>query len=102
SSSAVAVGRAQVQQEPWAETTEGIGINITCSHPNIQLNEFIQWYRHLPGRGPAFLMSVLRGSKALTDLPGRLVVAADRRSSALWLTEPRLRDAAVYYCALRA
>ncbi|NWZ30483.1 TVAZ2 protein, partial [Asarcornis scutulata] len=99
---AVAVGRAQVQQEPWAETTEGTGINITCSHPNIQSYDYIQWYSHLPGQGPAFLLSVLSGSEALTDLPGRLEVAADRRSSALWLTEPRLRDAAVYYCALRA
>ncbi|NWZ30169.1 TVA4 protein, partial [Asarcornis scutulata] len=100
--SAVAVCRAQVQQEPSAQTTEGTGINITCSHPNIQTDEVIHWYRRLPGRGPAFLMSIRKDSRALTDLPGWLVVAADRRSSALWLTEPRLRDAAVYYCALRA
>ena len=99
---AVAVCRAQVQHELWAETAEGTGINITCSHPNIQSNDYIYWYRHLPGRGPAFLVFGTRGSKALTDLPGRLEVAADRRSSALWLTKPRLRDAAVYYCALRA
>ncbi|XP_032058438.1 uncharacterized protein LOC116498306 [Aythya fuligula] len=98
----VAVGRAQVQQEPWAETREGTGINITCSHPNMQSYDYIQWYRQLPGQGPAFLVFGTTGSKALTDLPGRLVVAADRRSSVLWLTEPRLRDAAVYYCALRA
>ncbi|KAI6059647.1 T-cell receptor delta chain V domain [Aix galericulata] len=98
----VAVCRAQVQQEPWAETREDTGINITCLHPNIQSYDYIQWYRHLPGRGPAFLVSALSGSKPLTDLPGWLVVAADRRSSALWLTQPRLRDAAVYYCALRA
>uniref|UniRef100_A0A8B9TB97 Immunoglobulin V-set domain-containing protein n=1 Tax=Anas platyrhynchos TaxID=8839 RepID=A0A8B9TB97_ANAPL len=93
----VAVCRAQVQQEPWAETREGTSINITCSHPNIQTGEVIHWYRHLPGQGPAFLMSAFSGSRELTDLPGWLVVAADRRSSALWLTKPRLRDAAVYY-----
>ena len=44
--SAVAVSRAQVQQDSSAETSEGTGINITCSHPNIQSNEYI---RHLPG-----------------------------------------------------
>ncbi|NWZ30482.1 TVAZ2 protein, partial [Asarcornis scutulata] len=99
---AVAAGRAQVQQEPWAETRENTGINITCHHPNIQTGEVIHWYRHLPGRGPAFLVLSMKSSRALTDLLGRLEVAADRRSSALWLTEPRLRDAAVYYCALRA
>ncbi|XP_035423863.1 uncharacterized protein LOC118258865 [Cygnus atratus] len=98
----VAAGRAQVQQEPRAETRDGTGINITCSHPNIQSNDYIYWYRHLPGRGPAFLVWALTGSQDVTDPAGQLSVAADRRSSALWLAQPRLRDAAVYYCALRA
>ncbi|OXB57570.1 hypothetical protein ASZ78_002600 [Callipepla squamata] len=96
----VAVSRAQVQQEPSAETGEGIGINITCSHPNIKSNDYIYWYRQFPGRGPAFLVSVVKGSKDIPDPPGRLSVSADRRSSALWLARPRLGDAAVYYCAL--
>ncbi|XP_029878585.1 CASP-like protein 4A2 [Aquila chrysaetos chrysaetos] len=97
----VAVVRAQVQQEPSAETTEGTSISINCSHPNKQFTEYIYWYRQLPGRGPAFLVSTLKDSKKLTDPPGRLSVAADRRSSALWLARPRRGDAAVYYCALR-
>ncbi|KAM6233662.1 T cell receptor alpha chain MC.7.G5-like [Spheniscus humboldti] len=99
-SSAVAAGRAQVQQEPSAETTEGTGISINCSHPTIQTNDFIYWYRQLPGRGPAFIVSIHKGTKDLQDPPGRLSVAADRRSSALWLSRPRRGDAAVYYCAL--
>ena len=98
--SAVAVSRAQVQQEPSAETSEGTGINITCSHPNIEAGDYIQWYRQLPGRGPAFLVSAVKGSKEVPDPEGRLWVSADRRSSALWLARPRLGDAAVYYCAL--
>ncbi|XP_040550355.1 uncharacterized protein LOC121112611 [Gallus gallus] len=97
---AVAVSRAQVQQEPSAETSEGIGINITCSHPNIQTSEYIHWYRQLPGRGPAFLVSAVKGSKEVPDPAGWLSVSADRRSSALWLAQPRLGDAAVYYCAV--
>ncbi|OXB50876.1 hypothetical protein ASZ78_003796, partial [Callipepla squamata] len=96
---AVSVSRAQVQQELSAETSEGAGINITCSHPNIQ-STYIQWYRHFPGRGPAFLVSAVKGSKDMADPPGRLSVSADRRSSALWLARPRLRDATVYYCAV--
>ncbi|NXI67900.1 TVA4 protein, partial [Anseranas semipalmata] len=96
---AVAVGRAQVQQEPSAETSEGTGINITCSHPNMQCYESIHWYRQLPGRGPAFLVNGHKGSRAVADPPGRLWVAAERRSSALWLARPRRGDAAVYYCA---
>eukprot|EP00076_Gallus_gallus_P034397 XP_024999935.1 uncharacterized protein LOC425497 [Gallus gallus] len=98
--SAVAVSRAQVQQEPSAETSEGIGINITCSHPNIQTDYSIQWYRQLPGRGPAFLVSAVKDSKKVPEPEGRLSVSADRRSSALWLAQPRLGDTAVYYCAL--
>ena len=97
--SAVTVSRAQVQQEPSAETSEGTGINITCSHPSIQARS-IQWYRQLPGRGPAFLVSAFQGSKVVPDPEGRLWVPADRRSSALLLAQPRLGDAAVYYCAL--
>ncbi|POI19738.1 hypothetical protein CIB84_016517 [Bambusicola thoracicus] len=98
--SAVAVSRAQVQQDPSAETSEGIGINITCSHPNIQTSEGIYWYRQLPGRGPAFLVSAVKGTKKVPDPEGQLSVSADRRSSALWLAQPRLGDVAVYYCAV--
>ncbi|NXP69181.1 TVA4 protein, partial [Chloropsis cyanopogon] len=99
-SSAVALARAQVQQEPSLETTEGTGINITCSHPNIQTGETIQWYRQLPGRGPELLALTARGSKELPAIGGALWVSADRRSSALWLGWPRRGDAAVYSCAL--
>ncbi|NXV40123.1 TVA4 protein, partial [Rissa tridactyla] len=77
-SSAVAAGRAQVLQEPSAETPESTGINITCSHPNIQTTEFIYWYRQLPERGPAFLVLTRKDSKELRDPPGRLWVSADR------------------------
>ncbi|NXF55160.1 TVA4 protein, partial [Oceanites oceanicus] len=97
---AVTVTRAQVQQDPSAETTEGTGISINCSHPNIQSSEYIYWYRQLPGRGPAFMAYAHKGSKELQEPPGRLSVAADRRSSALWLSRPRRGDAAVYYCAV--
>ncbi|NXI41191.1 TVAZ2 protein, partial [Galbula dea] len=94
------VGRAQVQQEPSAETTEGTGISINCSHPNIKFNEFILWYRQLPGRGPEFLVRALQGSQEVRSPQGRLSVAADRRSSALWLARPRRGDAVLYSCAL--
>ncbi|XP_059725041.1 LOW QUALITY PROTEIN: uncharacterized protein LOC132339003 [Haemorhous mexicanus] len=98
----VAVARAQVQQEPFLETTEGSGINITCSHGKIGTNDWIQWYRLLPGRAPELIAVAARGSKDVPAIAGRLSVSADRRSSALWLAGPRRGDAAVYYCALGA
>ncbi|XP_067167953.1 uncharacterized protein [Apteryx mantelli] len=97
----LAVGRAQVQQDPSAEATEGASINISCSHPNIQTGDGIHWYRQLPGQGPAFIASAFRGSKKVQDPPGTLFVAADRHSSVLQLARPLLRDAALYYCAVR-
>ncbi|NXF27632.1 TVA4 protein, partial [Rhodinocichla rosea] len=99
---AVAVARAQVQQEPFLEITEGTGINITCSHPQIQTSDWIQWYRLLPGQGPELLALTMKDSKELPDGAGQLLVSADRSSSSLWLAEPRRGDAAVYYCALGA
>ncbi|NWY58516.1 TVAZ2 protein, partial [Chionis minor] len=98
---AVAAGTAQVQQETSAETTEGTGIIINCSHPNIETRGMIYWYHQLPGRGPAYLVSIHKGTKELPGLPGKLSVAADGQSSTLCLARPRRGDAAVYYCALR-
>ncbi|NXM65072.1 TVA4 protein, partial [Illadopsis cleaveri] len=72
------MARAQVQQEPSLETTEGSGINISCSHPKIQTREMIYWYRQLPGRGPEFFTSIHQGFKDLPDRAGRLQVSADR------------------------
>ncbi|NXU20558.1 TVAZ2 protein, partial [Pardalotus punctatus] len=73
---AVAAARAQIQQEPWLETTEGAGINISCSHANIQATDFIYWYRQLPGRGPEPFVSSHKGFKELPDKTGSLSVSA--------------------------
>ncbi|NXL14822.1 TVA4 protein, partial [Setophaga kirtlandii] len=97
---AVARTRAQVEQESFLETTEGTGINITCSHRKISTNDWIQWYRLLPGGAPELLAVAARGSKDLSTITGQLLVSADRSSSSLWLAELRRGDAAVYYCAL--
>ncbi|NWV71436.1 TVA4 protein, partial [Malurus elegans] len=99
-SPAVAAGRAQVQQEPLLETTEGTGINISCSHPTKRIQDFIHFYHQLPGRGPELLALSARGTKDLPDIAGQLSVSAERGSSVLRLERPRRGDAAVYYCAL--
>ncbi|XP_074413472.1 uncharacterized protein LOC141731467 [Zonotrichia albicollis] len=98
----VASGRAQVQQEPFLETTEGTGINITCTHTKKLSGDYIHFYRQLQGQSPEFLALTARGSKPLSDIAGSLSVSEDGRSSWLWLAEPRRGDAAVYYCALGA
>ncbi|NXR84659.1 TVA4 protein, partial [Pycnonotus jocosus] len=70
----VVVTRAQVQQEPSRETTEGSSINISCSHPEIQTNDYIHWYRQLPGRAPEFIVSAFKGLKELPEIGGQLSV----------------------------
>ncbi|NWW75511.1 TVAZ2 protein, partial [Climacteris rufus] len=100
-SAAVAAGRAQVQQEPRLETTEGTSISINCSHPKIRIGETIMWYRQLPDKGPELLVLSTAGSKELPAKAGTLWVSADRQSSALRLSRAGRGDAAVYYCALR-
>ncbi|NWU87828.1 TVA4 protein, partial [Onychorhynchus coronatus] len=96
----VAAGRALVQQEPLVETTEGTEVAINCSHPDIRTGDYIHWYRQLPGHSPKFLALIVRGSRELPDKAGQLWVSPDRRWSTLWLSRPRSKDAAVYYCAL--
>ncbi|NXQ49157.1 TVAZ2 protein, partial [Catharus fuscescens] len=97
---ALAAVRAQVQQEPFLETTEGTSISIKCSHPDIRTGDFIHFYRQLPGQSPELLAVTAKASKEVRSPEGRLSVSADRRSSELWLRQPRLGDAAVYYCTL--
>ncbi|OWK49401.1 hypothetical protein RLOC_00001572 [Lonchura striata] len=68
----LAMARAQIEQEPSLETTEGTGINITCSHPKIQTFDWIQWYRQLPGQAPKLLALTMKESKELPDDLGQL------------------------------
>ncbi|NXO46640.1 TVAZ2 protein, partial [Locustella ochotensis] len=96
----VASGRAQVQQEPFLETSQGSAISINCSHPNIRTGDFIHFFRQLPGRSPELVAITAKASKAARAPEGELRVSADRRWSALWLRRPRRGDAAVYSCAL--
>ncbi|NXA57670.1 TVA4 protein, partial [Nothocercus julius] len=97
---AVTVGRGQVQQEPWAEAREGTSINITCSHSS-SAAQYTHWYRQRPHQPPQLIaVGVSTGEKAVPELPGSLLIAADRGSSALRLSRPRWQDAAVYYCAV--
>ncbi|NXP63317.1 TVA4 protein, partial [Chloropsis cyanopogon] len=97
---AVTAVRAQVQQQPLLETTEGTGINISCSHTAIRMGDFIHFYRQLPGHRPELVAVTAKAAKEVRAPEGRLTVSADRRRSALWLRRPRRGDAAVYYCAL--
>ncbi|NXU41656.1 TVAZ2 protein, partial [Drymodes brunneopygia] len=94
--SAVTADTDRVQQRPRTETTEGIGLNLTCLHPKITADS-THSYRQLPGQAPQLVAMAVRGTKPVLEPEGTLSVSADRQSSALWLERPRIGDAAVYY-----
>ncbi|NWI48593.1 TVA4 protein, partial [Picathartes gymnocephalus] len=75
---AVAAVRAQIEQEARLETTEGTGINIKCSHPNMRTGDFIHFYRQLPGRSPELVAVTAKTSVEVKAPEGRLWVSADR------------------------
>ncbi|KFW74255.1 hypothetical protein N305_09110, partial [Manacus vitellinus] len=96
----VSVARAQVQQDPLLETTEGSEITIKCSHGSIQIGVFIPFYRQLPGHSPELLARACKGSRELRTPAGRLSVSGDGRWTVLSLSGPCHGDAALYSCAL--
>ncbi|NXU16806.1 TVAZ2 protein, partial [Pardalotus punctatus] len=98
-SRSVAADTDRVQQRPWAETTEGIGVNLTCLHPQITASA-THWYRQFRDQPLQLVAMAVQGTKPVLEPSGNLSVSADRKSSALYLSRPRRRDAAVYYCAL--
>uniref|UniRef100_A0A8C5IY99 Ig-like domain-containing protein n=1 Tax=Junco hyemalis TaxID=40217 RepID=A0A8C5IY99_JUNHY len=70
---------SQVEQEPFLETTEGTGINITCTHTKKAIGDYIHFYRL--GR---FSMVVYKNNTAPLEIAGVSV-----------------QDTAIYYCTLR-
>ncbi|NWU87838.1 TVAZ2 protein, partial [Onychorhynchus coronatus] len=96
----MAVGRAQVLQDPLTEAIEGTGISINCSLPKVQGTPSVHWYRQFPDQALHHIVTSFTGDKPVLEPAGQLSVSGDRRWSTLWLSRPRSKDAAVYYCAL--
>uniref|UniRef100_A0A8B9ZIQ6 Ig-like domain-containing protein n=1 Tax=Anas platyrhynchos TaxID=8839 RepID=A0A8B9ZIQ6_ANAPL len=90
-----------VQQEPWAHTTEGTGINIACSHPNIHFSTFsIIWYQQHLNQSPQFLLLV--STYKFREDSGRFssVLSMENSQVLLHVQDAKLQDSAVYLCAL--
>ncbi|KAM7224645.1 hypothetical protein CapIbe_024270, partial [Capra ibex] len=90
---------AKTTQPSSMDCAEGEDVNLPCNHSTIGANDYIHWYRQNPNQSPQYVIHGLRGT--VNRSMASLHIALDRKSSTLVLPQVTLRDAAVYYCALR-
>ncbi|KAI4582739.1 hypothetical protein MJG53_007952 [Ovis ammon polii x Ovis aries] len=90
---------AKTTQPSSMDCAEGEDVNLPCNHSTISGNDYIHWYRQNPNQSPHYVIRGLRGT--VNSSMASLHIAPDRKSSTLVLPQVTLRDAAVYYCALR-
>ncbi|KAG5206999.1 hypothetical protein JEQ12_018572 [Ovis aries] len=86
-------------QPSSVDCAEGENVNLPCNHSTIGGDEYIHWYRQNPNQSPQYVIHGFRGT--VNSSMASLTIASDRKSSTLVLPQVTLRDAAVYYCALR-
>ncbi|KAI4582725.1 hypothetical protein MJG53_007938 [Ovis ammon polii x Ovis aries] len=90
---------AKTTQPSSMDCAEGKDVNLPCNHSTIGGNDYIHWYQQNPNQSPQYVIHGLRGT--VNRSMASLHIASDRKSSTLVLPQVTLRDAAVYYCALR-
>ena len=81
------------------DCAEGEDVNLPCNHSTIGGNDYIHWYWQNPNQSPQYVIHGFRDT--VNGSMASLTIASDRKSSTLVLPQVTLRDAAVYYCALR-
>ncbi|KAK9398008.1 hypothetical protein NXF25_021369 [Crotalus adamanteus] len=88
-------------QEPLLEALNGRKADISCSHPNIQNNEHLFWFRQFPSQPPHFIATGYNEpSKSNVVERISLVVDHNRKNSTLSFTKVTFEDQASYLCAL--
>ena len=90
---------AKTTQPSSMDYPEGEDVSLPCNHSTISGNEYIHWYRQNPSQSLQYVIHGLRDT--VNGSMASLHIASDRKSSILVLPQVTLRDAAVYYCALR-
>uniref|UniRef100_A0A8C0Y003 Ig-like domain-containing protein n=1 Tax=Cyprinus carpio carpio TaxID=630221 RepID=A0A8C0Y003_CYPCA len=102
------------EQVWWLETTlsqikgqkktskETETVKLSCTYSTSSEYVVLYWYRQYPNREPQFLL--LKGARSRSDehtSDDRFNSATTRTSTELTITDVRLSDSALYYCALR-
>uniref|UniRef100_A0A8C1N7J1 T-cell receptor alpha/delta variable 23.1.4 n=1 Tax=Cyprinus carpio TaxID=7962 RepID=A0A8C1N7J1_CYPCA len=78
-------------------------VKLSCSYSASSEYVWLYWYRQYPNREPKFLL--YKYAPSLGDYEDtsndRFHSATTRTSTELTITDVRLSDSALYYCALR-
>uniref|UniRef100_A0A8C2G4J6 Ig-like domain-containing protein n=1 Tax=Cyprinus carpio TaxID=7962 RepID=A0A8C2G4J6_CYPCA len=84
-------------------TEERETVKLTCSYSTSSEYIWLYWYRQYPNREPEFLL--LKNARSAGDYEhtsdDRFQLTALYTSNELTITDVRLSDSALYYCALR-
>uniref|UniRef100_A0A673LWX0 Ig-like domain-containing protein n=1 Tax=Sinocyclocheilus rhinocerous TaxID=307959 RepID=A0A673LWX0_9TELE len=92
---------------PSGEMTANKGdpVTLQCNYSTSATNVYIYWYKQLPNRSPAFMLSVFSFGKGTTEdeFKDRFSAALNSKSTTvpLMIEDVRVSDSAVYYCALQ-
>ncbi|CAJ0925129.1 unnamed protein product [Ranitomeya imitator] len=83
-------------QKDRQDVISGEHCNLGCDHAAIATNDYIHWYRMIPGEAPIFLIS---GYNNKEDNRFTITFGKDRKSSVLYIRAVKPEDSAVYLCA---
>uniref|UniRef100_A0A8C2HSW9 Ig-like domain-containing protein n=1 Tax=Cyprinus carpio TaxID=7962 RepID=A0A8C2HSW9_CYPCA len=88
----------------WTEKTfkEGQTVKLSCSYSTNSEYVWLYWYRQYPNREPEYLLH--KNARSAVGEPTsdhQFQSTATRTSTELTITDVRLSDSALYYCALR-
>ncbi len=78
-------------------------VKLSCSYSTSSENVWLYWYRQYPNGEPQYLL--LKGARSYSSAQHtsdvRFQSTASQTSTELTITDVRLSDSALYYCALR-
>ncbi len=81
---------------------EGETVKLSCSYSTSSAGVFLYWYRQYPNREPQYLLRKNAQSTSGDHTSDRRFQStASQTSTELTITDVRLSDSALYYCALR-
>ncbi len=86
--------------EKSSKETENV--KLSCSYSTSSENVWLYWYRQYPNGEPQYLL--LKGARSYSSehtSDDRFQSTTSRTSTELTITDGRLSDSALYYCALR-